>query len=198
MGQRRPLVDLVRAILSLVSESEGVVGLHRNGDVAAWEDLLPGGRYETWLGEALASAQKVLSWTPETRPTREYPLASGYTLYRQPNDVGGYQYWSDEIGGGVLVWDTCLVDDRSLRAALAVEEQHGLAEQPFKAIPYHKLLCNGQYLCFDPRRPGYVVGMWTDRWIMLNHEMVFDAKVQRAARDCLVPCLLLPSGEPDV
>jgi hypothetical protein len=71
-----------------------------------------------------------------------------------------------------------------------------LPQQPFTAIPYDKLLCNGQYLCFDPRRPGYVVGMWTDRWIMLNHEMVFDAKVQKAARDCLVPCLLLPNDEP--
>jgi hypothetical protein len=39
--------------------------------------------------------------------------------------------------------------------------------------------------------------MWTDRWIMLNHEMVFDAKVQWAAHDCLVPCLLLPNGEPE-
>lgn len=197
MGQRRPLVDLVRAILNLVAESDGVAGLHRNGDLALWEDLLPGGRDETWLGVALAAAQKVLTWTPDTRPIREYPLASGYTLFRQPNDVGGYQYWSDEIGGGVLVWDTCLVDDRTLREAIRIEEQHGL-ERPFTAIPYDKLLCNGQYLCFDPRRPGYVVGMWTDRWIMIEHQMVFDEKVQRAARDCLIPCLLLPCDEPDV
>ena len=63
--------------------------------------------------------------------------------------------------------------------------------------PLRQAALQRQYLCFDPRRPGYVVGMWTDRWIMLNHEMVFDAKVQRAARDCLVPCLLLPNGEPD-
>ena len=67
-----------------------------------------------------------------------------------------------------------------------------LPEQPFKAIAYDKLLCNGQYLL---RRPGYIVGMWTDRWIQLNHEMVFDLKVQKAARDCLVPCLLLPNQE---
>jgi hypothetical protein len=102
------------------------------------------------------------------------------SLYRQPNDVGGYQYWSDEIGGGVLVWDTCLVDDRTLRETLRIEEQHGF-EQPFKAIPYDKLLCNGQYLCYDPRRPGYIVGMWTDRWITLNREMVLDACGLRVA-----------------
>jgi len=196
MGQRRPLVDLVKAIRSLASESVGIAGLHQNGDICDWDDLLPGGRHEAWLGEPLAAAEKVLSWTPSTRPTQEFPLPNGCTLYRVPNDVGGHQYWSDEIGGGVLVWDTCLVDDRTLRAAIAIEEQHGLPEQPFTAIPYDKLLCNGQYLCFDPRRPGYVVGMWTDRWIMLNHEMVFDVKVQRAARDCLVPCLLLPNDEP--
>ena len=63
-------------------------------------------------------------------------------------------------------------------------------------IPYDKLR-EGTYLCYDPRRPGYVVGMWTDRWIMLNYEMVLDPKVQRAARDCLIPCLLLPNGKPE-
>jgi hypothetical protein len=31
--------------------------------------------------------------------------------------------------------------------------------------------------------------MWTDRWILINHEMIVDPKVQRAARECLVPVL---------
>jgi hypothetical protein len=39
--------------------------------------------------------------------------------------------------------------------------------------------------------------MWTDRWIMIEHQIIFDEKVQRAARDCLVPCMLLPTEEPE-
>lgn len=38
----------------LTAESRGVDGLHRNGDLATWTELLPGGRMEewtAWLGE---------------------------------------------------------------------------------------------------------------------------------------------------
>lgn len=37
------------AIAQLISESYGVAGLHRNGDVAPWEELRTGGRFEDWL-----------------------------------------------------------------------------------------------------------------------------------------------------
>jgi hypothetical protein len=50
-------------------------------------------------------------------------LPNGSTLYREPNEVGGHRYWSDEIGGGVCVWDTCLVDRATLLAALLEEER---------------------------------------------------------------------------
>ncbi len=170
MGHRRPLIDLIKAV--------------REGD--AWKLL-----------EARAAAEKVVSRPIDTREAKEYPQPAGYSLYRMPNEVGGYQYWSDEIGGGVLIWDTCLAAASDLRASLAIEEQHGLPAQPLTPIPYDKLLCNASYLCYDPRRPGYVVGLWTDRWILLNHEMVLDPKVQRAARECLVPVLDI-TEEPDV
>lgn len=49
-------------------------------------------------------------------------LPNGYTLYREPNEVGGYRYWSDEVGGGVGVWDTSLVDASTLMAAIVAEE----------------------------------------------------------------------------
>ena len=39
----------IESVESLINESEGVVGLHLNGDVAPWKDLLQGGRYEGWL-----------------------------------------------------------------------------------------------------------------------------------------------------
>ena len=37
---------LVDELDGLVSESDGVSGLHLNGDVASWDELLPGGRFE--------------------------------------------------------------------------------------------------------------------------------------------------------
>lgn len=49
-AQQDEALDVLRRIVSeidgLVSESEGVAGLHRNGDLAPWEELLPGGRFE--------------------------------------------------------------------------------------------------------------------------------------------------------
>ena len=38
-----PLVD---ELDGLVGESDGVSGLHLNGDVATWDEMLPGGRFE--------------------------------------------------------------------------------------------------------------------------------------------------------
>ena len=46
----------------------------------------------------------------------------GYHIFRERNDVGGYRYWSDEIGGGVLIWDTTLVDLETLKKCLSIEE----------------------------------------------------------------------------
>jgi hypothetical protein len=56
-------------------------------------------------------------------------LPNGYMLYREPNEVGGHRYWSDEVGGGVCVWDTCLVDSSTLLMAIAEEERHRRDEQ---------------------------------------------------------------------
>jgi hypothetical protein len=38
--------SLPREIWDLISESDGVYGLHANGDLAPWDELLPGGEYE--------------------------------------------------------------------------------------------------------------------------------------------------------
>ena len=45
-------------------------------------------------------------------------LPNGCMLYKKENEAGGYTYYSDEVGGGVFVWDTCLVDQSTLLAAL--------------------------------------------------------------------------------
>lgn len=41
----------IRSIETLMAESGGVYGLHLNGAMASWNDLLTGGRYEDWLHE---------------------------------------------------------------------------------------------------------------------------------------------------
>ena len=43
------LRKVVEAIDNLASESQGVAGLHLNGDLAPWDDLFSGGRCEEWL-----------------------------------------------------------------------------------------------------------------------------------------------------
>ena len=43
---------------------------------------------------------------------------NGYTLFCEPNECGGFRYYSDEINGGVLVWDTCLVSEFTLLLAI--------------------------------------------------------------------------------
>lgn len=54
-----PLADLTASLEALISESDGVYGLHRNGDIAPWDELLAGGRFEDWL-RALADARRAL------------------------------------------------------------------------------------------------------------------------------------------
>lgn len=62
-------------------------------------------------------------------------LPNGCTLYRKPNEAGGYTYWSDEIGGGVIVWDTCLVDQSTLFCALSEEAKRAKIEWVRKNVP---------------------------------------------------------------
>ena len=50
------------AVRGLINESTGVAGLHLNGDVAPWDELEEGGRYEEWLA---TFAQAVDAWHAE-------------------------------------------------------------------------------------------------------------------------------------
>lgn len=47
---REALERAVSDIADLIAESEGVYGLHQNGDPSPWSELLAGGRFEDWLG----------------------------------------------------------------------------------------------------------------------------------------------------
>ncbi len=48
-------------------------------------------------------------------------LPNGCTLYWERNEAGGRTYMSDEIGPAMTVWDTALMDDSTLLAALTQE-----------------------------------------------------------------------------
>jgi hypothetical protein len=53
------LKKLADDVFDLISESNGVCGLHLNGDVATWDELMKGGRFEEWLS-SLDDASTVL------------------------------------------------------------------------------------------------------------------------------------------
>ncbi len=61
-------------------------------------------------------------------------LPNGCTLYWKDNGVGGRTYTSDEIGGGVFVWDTSLVSSMTLLAALNQENVLNVQEHHAKEI----------------------------------------------------------------
>jgi hypothetical protein len=42
---------------ALMADSEGVAGLHHNGEVATWEELSQGGRFSDWIGDPLWAAR---------------------------------------------------------------------------------------------------------------------------------------------
>lgn len=43
---------LVNDLRDLMNQSEGVAGLHNNGDVASWDELLDSPGMSPWLGDA--------------------------------------------------------------------------------------------------------------------------------------------------
>lgn len=45
----RALAKLYVDLKALIEDSIGVAGLHKNGDLALWHDLVRGGQFEDWL-----------------------------------------------------------------------------------------------------------------------------------------------------
>lgn len=58
------LESALRALTSdlddLIGNSDGVIGLHLNGDIASWEALLRGGEFSAWLS-SLQTAKDILN-----------------------------------------------------------------------------------------------------------------------------------------
>jgi len=49
--ENRILKAGIAAVRNLINESYGVDGLHKNGDIAAWDELEQGGRFGEWLSD---------------------------------------------------------------------------------------------------------------------------------------------------
>ena len=61
-------LDALNKVFDLIDESEGVAGLHLNGDLAPWSELTDGGRFEEWLcglEKARADLQKWVDDVPD-------------------------------------------------------------------------------------------------------------------------------------
>lgn len=59
---RAALERLLSDIQTLADNSQGIEGLHLNGDTAPWDELLvEGGCYSSWLGDAIAAARLALA-----------------------------------------------------------------------------------------------------------------------------------------
>lgn len=63
-------------------------------------------------------------------------LGNGCHLYRKTNEVGGNIYFSDEIGGGVVVWDTTLVSEDTLLASICCEHNERYIEHVDSIKPH--------------------------------------------------------------
>jgi len=72
----------------------------------------------------------MLTMSDDAHPLGRLP--NGHRLYRQAADGGCHIYLSDEIGGGVVVWDTSTVERSTLLAAVVEEsrrEREALREE---------------------------------------------------------------------
>ncbi len=102
-----------------------------------FEDAMGDGKLAralTTLLEQNIAAHPTLAITAVGPQEEAGTTSRGYTLFRCPNEVGGHTYWSDEVGDGILVWDTCLVDAETLRLALAIEAGKSIGGAALPAI----------------------------------------------------------------
>ena len=54
-------IEGLQAVGELIAESEGVAGLHMNGDTAPWRELREGGGFEEWLMQFDAAMNAVVT-----------------------------------------------------------------------------------------------------------------------------------------
>ena len=59
--------QVLHDIDDLVANSQGVTGLHQNGDVAEWPDILEGGSFGAWL-RSVETLRAALTPTADKEP----------------------------------------------------------------------------------------------------------------------------------
>ena len=69
------------------------------------------------------AAEKDIAFVLKCRSGHDIELPNSCSLYWKDNEVGGRTYYSDEVGGGVVVWDTSSVNESTLLAALTQEKK---------------------------------------------------------------------------
>lgn len=112
----------------------------------------------------------------------------GHTIFREPNGVGGHRYWSDEIGGGVMVWDTCLAAPETLRACLRIEYGAGVAPQPPDSAS-----AGNEPAYWAVQEGGWHVGLWEDR--STAERILQEERKTRPGMD-LIPLYTAPPAQP--
>lgn len=121
-GVGRPLINRYVTVQDALDVAEGLFNLccnASNGDLAKEGPMW----FEAFQKQrALYTGLLERNRQRKTGPLTEVAtVKDGCTLLMEVNEIGGRRYWSDEIGGGVMVWDTCLVGSITLETALKVE-----------------------------------------------------------------------------
>ena len=85
---------LARQVRDLIDDSYGVAGLHRNGEVAPWAELLRGGEYENWL-DGLDELEDMLV----DRPQAGRPISLKLPSYGELLEAGfkTYTTWKERF-----------------------------------------------------------------------------------------------------
>ena len=81
----------------------------------------------------MESKEEFLERRKKDLSSGERELPNGCTLYWKVGDMGR-EYFSDEIGGGVIVWLPALVDASTLLAALEQEATCKYTERQRNAL----------------------------------------------------------------
>lgn len=97
------VVNALRALRKdiddLVNQSQGVAGLHMNGDVAEWDSLLPGGTFGAWLA-SVEDADAVLARVDQPDPVHE--LIEMLSAAENEEGVTVFDHTPEEIGLHVM------------------------------------------------------------------------------------------------
>lgn len=114
---REALANLLYDVDCLIAESEGVYGLHLNGNNAPWYELTEGGRFEEWLC-TIESARATLAADQQPQGERD-PLV---TLISGDGTQTGFA-------------------DALLAKLQYARERYGLYDEPWRGTDWHGDLC---------------------------------------------------------